>query len=551
MLQTKINLLVVEQAGDCHKVIEENFKKPRFFVFVVRRLSEATGFLQKARPDLVYLSSDISGALLDIAKMFASGGLPVMIMHQKPTKELVFEALQCGVIDVLVHPFDCKRVLERTHRALVRLGKALPEKRELKLDFGVSKTPREKVELLLGKAGELLALPFSVARVVQLCNSPTASAADLVQPIRSDPSLTSMILRRANSVVFGGREPCASIQQAVVRIGIRETRNISATFSVFELFSMESMTFGFNRYWFWLHSLSVAAAAQFFARLFKMRQPEDAFLSGLLHDLGKMVLDDFMNQEFQKAIAKAWSESIPIRQAELAMFEIDHAQVGASLAAQWKLPDFVCAAIAGHHQYEKLAALEKPDLSAIVCLADMTAKAMLSGHGGDFIIEQGAAQVGKYFPTDLNWPEAVRTIRREVVEQIQALQIASDFFKLSPLPERDQPVAIVAPEPSPYLHLLQIVFATMGLPFRINASADDARLLEFKPLLCIGDFMAATDRNQVATGLFKLGGAAEKHYALSRFPDIEPRLPLPFNAYAFEKQCRAELGIDASEEIPQ
>ena len=235
----------------------------------------------------------------------------------------------------------------------MRLGKALPEKREIRVDLSAGKTSRDKVAILLGKVSELLAMPFSVARVIQLCNSPTTSATDLVQPIRADPALTSMILRRANSVVYGGREPCSSPQQAVVRIGIRETRNIAATFSVFEMFSTQTKSFGFNRFWFWLHSLAVAAAAQFLARRLKLGQPEDAFLAGLLHDIGKMVLDDFMNTEFQAAVAKAGVESMPIRKAELAVFETDHAFVGGKVAEQWKLPDFVCSAISEHHQYAK------------------------------------------------------------------------------------------------------------------------------------------------------------------------------------------------------
>jgi putative nucleotidyltransferase with HDIG domain len=545
MLLTKSNLLVVEQSGDCRKIIEANLQKPRFFVFAAKNLAEATAFLRTAKPDVLFLSADVADAYLDVCRMLASKGMPVVLLHPKPTRDLILDASRSGILDLLVVPLEPKTVVSRTQKALVRLGKALPEKHELKVDLGASKTPREKVGVLLGKVNELLALPFAVARVIQLCNSSTASATDLVQPIRADPALASMILRRANSVTYGGRELCTAMQQAVVRIGVRETRNIAATFSVFDLFSKETKSFGFNRFWFWLHALTVAAAAQFLAKQLKLRQPEDAFLAGLLHDIGKMVLDDFLNTEYQSAISKAGIETMPIRKAELAIFEVDHAYVGGKLAEQWKLPDFVCEAIANHHQYEKMAAEEKPTLPAVVCLADQVAKAMRIGHGGDFIIEDEAVPLGKHLPAGLVWPDAVMAIRKEVVEQIQVLKIASDFFKLDPIPERKQAVAIVAPEPSPYTTLLQIVLAGMGLPCRVSNTLDDPKLAESKPAFCVGDFAPATDRNPVAAALFKLGGVAPKHVVLSRFPDLEPALPLPLDTYVLERMLRKELELDA------
>ncbi len=544
---------MLEQSGVCRKVFEQSLQKPRFFVFGARDLEEATVFLRSNKPDLLFLCSDVAPSYLDICRLLASKGMPVVLLHPSPTRDLLIDALRCGVMDIVVTPVEPAALRSRTQAALVRLGKALPEKREIRVDLSAAKTPKDKVNLLLGKVSELLALPFSVSRVIQLCNSPTTSATDLVQPIRVDPALASMILRRANSVAYGGREPCSSTQQAVVRIGIRETRNIAATFSVFDMFSTQTRSFGFNRFWFWLHALTVASAAQFLARRLKLGQPEDAFLAGLLHDIGKMVLDDFLNTDFQAAVAKAGLEAIPIRKAELAIFETDHAFVGGKVAEQWKLPEFVCSAISEHHQYSKFAAEKSLSLSAVICLADQMAKAMRIGHGADFIIEDEALPLLACLPSGLDWADVVMTIRKDVLDQIQTLKITSDFFNLEPIPERKQTVAILSPEPSPYTNILKIVLAGLGLACRVFPDIDDPELGKESPSFILADYSPFTERDPIAAALFKLGSLAPKYAVISRFSDLEPAVKLPMDTYLLERMLRKELNLDepATEAAPE
>jgi len=134
--------------------------------------------------------------------------------------------------------------------------------------------------------------------------------------LSSDPALSALILKRCHSAAYSSIEPVKTLKAAVARIGVREIKNICVSVSVFKMFGKKDKSFGFNRFNYWIHCLATGVIAQWIAMKFRFTPPEDAFLTGLLHDIGKMVFDDYLNKEFQKVIQLAATEDKAMREAE-------------------------------------------------------------------------------------------------------------------------------------------------------------------------------------------------------------------------------------------
>jgi putative nucleotidyltransferase with HDIG domain len=383
--------------------------------------------------------------------------------------------------------------------ALIKSGKrSLPEEIELKLDFGSAKTPSDKIKILVKNVEKLLALPFAVVKIIHLCNDPSANAKDLERPIKSDPAFTAMIMRRANSAAYGGMGQAKTIQRAIVRIGLRSTRNIAASFSVFKLFSKEEKSFGFNRVWFWIHSLTTGICAQVLATLLKYKQPEDAFIAGLLHDIGKMILDDFMNTEYHKVLLKSNTEGIPMRMAEQSVFDVSHTNVGSRVARTWEFPSKISDSIGRHHQYKQLADSGSPlSMDAIVCIANQMAKAAQAGSGGDHLVEAEALALWTLLPEGLPWKRIMEKVFEELKSYTDILEIPPDQFQIT-VPEQEKGRAgIFIPNKINYGDLLQIALDRQGFQTLKFSSLDDPVIQGKDFNLVIGDLRSVQKDDEI------------------------------------------------------
>ena len=241
------------------------------------------------------------------------------------------------------------------------------------------------------KAATILALPHAVTKVIQLCSSPHANARDFLAPVTSDPAIASAILKLANSVMYSREGNISNIQEAVVRIGFRSVRNAAMTMSVFKLLAGDPKNMTFNRLWYWQHSLAVAVLARRIAANGRFGGPEDAYIAGLLHDIGKPVLDDYAHHDFHAAIREAARTGKPLFECERKGFEVHHAEVGGVLLSKWGLPKEIVEGVVRHHRYGRTDETElpdKPELAEIVSLADRIAKSLFIGNAGDFVVEE-------------------------------------------------------------------------------------------------------------------------------------------------------------------
>lgn len=214
-------------------------------------------------------------------------------------------------------------------------------------------------ERLAARALELPLLPDVVAQVIALSTSDDSDARELAEVIRRDGPMSAHILRLANSPLFRPRTPIVSLQQALSRLGMTQIRQIAFAISckqrVFRARGYEPEVRESFR-----HSFAAGLAAQELART-RRWNVEEAFLAGLLHDVGRPVL-------LQAIVDMHGANRLLNRQAVLAVVAELHAQVGGMLAQKWSLPARVADAIAFHH--DPHAAKVAPQLSILISFAD-------------------------------------------------------------------------------------------------------------------------------------------------------------------------------------
>jgi putative nucleotidyltransferase with HDIG domain len=208
---------------------------------------------------------------------------------------------------------------------------------------------------------ELPTMPGTASEVMSLCQQETTDAAKLSAVIHKDQTIASNVLRVANSAAYAGQVPCASLQQAVSRLGMQLITEIAMAVSVRgRMFANAKCAELLSA--LWKHSVLAGFYTKEIARM-RRRNVEIAFLCGLLHDLGKAVLLNNVD----RVVGKGDLE-IPIGYLLHAVDE-QHVQAGTLLAAEWKLPEQIAEAVLFHHDYSLAQRFQ--DMAMTVCLADL------------------------------------------------------------------------------------------------------------------------------------------------------------------------------------
>ena len=212
-------------------------------------------------------------------------------------------------------------------------------------------TFRESFVEDLGRLERLPSLPAVVTRLIEMIDDPMASAMDVAYTLREDPPLTARVLRMANSPVYGGRFRVMSVPQAVMRLGMLEIRNIVMSLGVIRSMFGAGRRLDYRA--FWHHSLTVALASETLAQLLPRdteASDDGTFAAGLLHDIGRFVLDQFYPKEYDAATAHMDKEHSSLVSAERLTLGVDHAEMGGLLAERWGLPEPITAGVWFHHR---------------------------------------------------------------------------------------------------------------------------------------------------------------------------------------------------------
>jgi putative nucleotidyltransferase with HDIG domain len=195
-------------------------------------------------------------------------------------------------------------------------------------------------------------LPHVALRLSKLISDEGSRVREFEGLIKMDPVLVSRLLRMVNSPYYGVRENITSIARAIVFIGMKNLRNIVVIEGLKDAVRQGSRGGMFSRRRLWLHSIAVSICSQMIVeRIFGLRG-EDAFLCGILHDIGMIVEDQTAPELFARTWKTMAFESRPLLAVEKEIIGTDHCEVGALLVQDWKLPEEVREGIRRHHAFD-------------------------------------------------------------------------------------------------------------------------------------------------------------------------------------------------------
>ncbi len=224
----------------------------------------------------------------------------------------------------------------------------------------------ERAERVAAMVSDLPALPQVATKVVGLINDPSATARELERVISRDQATTAKVLRIANSAFYGVRGEISTLSRAIVILGFNTLRSVVLTSVSETLHSTKSSCF--KEKILWEHSLAVALAARTIAEQCKYAASEEAYVGGLLHDIGKVVMDSNLADEYQNVMERVYNDGQSFIDAENEVFGFDHTDVGALVVKRWNLAPALVEAVQYHHQ--PMGAEIDPTLCAIISLAN-------------------------------------------------------------------------------------------------------------------------------------------------------------------------------------
>jgi len=204
-------------------------------------------------------------------------------------------------------------------------------------------------EVLIDKFKKIKTLPHIVARLVQLVNDEDSTLQDFEEVIRLDPALVARLLTLVNSSYFGLTRKVDSISRAVALLGMKNLHNIAVTDAIRGLLRNISGTTEFSPQQLWLHSAASSICCKMIAERIFALNGDDAYLCGILHDIGLIVEIETDQENFLKLIEQLDPDGPSLIELEQDLFNTDHCQIGYILAKDWRIPDPIAEAIRDHH----------------------------------------------------------------------------------------------------------------------------------------------------------------------------------------------------------
>ncbi|MFA7383613.1 MAG: HDOD domain-containing protein [Desulfurivibrionaceae bacterium] len=245
-------------------------------------------------------------------------------------------------------------------------------------------TKAQRFALIQKYIERMPSLSTTVTKVLEVCNRPNTSANDLNRVIALDPVLTGQVLKLINSAYYSLPNQINSLTRAIIMLGINTVKNLALSTAVLGNMGQKDSFRSLSMDAFWTHSLCVGVIAKALAGLKGIpgMMQEEFFVAGLLHDVGKIPLNNCFAEEYRQALELSAIEQGPLTRAEEMLLGFDHGQSGQMIADKWQLNLTLTEILRFHHTPENASA-DNRQMVGVVALANTYANLFDIGSAGD------------------------------------------------------------------------------------------------------------------------------------------------------------------------
>lgn len=285
--------------------------------------------------------------------------------------------------------------------------------------------PEAVVASAIKEISHIATLPEITVKIIELVEDPTSSAQDLHGVISNDPALCSRILKVVNSSFYGLPGQIGSINRAIVLLGLNAVKNIAISASLAKLFRGGQIAPNFAARDLWAHSVATGTASKLLVDTLKLGVPDEAFLAGLIHDIGIMVELQFDRNKLVEVLnkVKPGADGTPAADmitVEREIFGADHQAFGRGLCERWKFPKAFAQVCGWHHNPMDLPSGGR-NLACLIHLADRLAGGIKGGFRLDLTtLEPDASALDEIKLTRAQFEE-LRTRLPDAMKDVEGL----------------------------------------------------------------------------------------------------------------------------------
>jgi putative nucleotidyltransferase with HDIG domain len=210
----------------------------------------------------------------------------------------------------------------------------------------------KKLEHIVNKVNDMPILPNRVNKIIEITEDPDSTIKDLEKEILKDQSLTARILKLANSAYYGYPRKINTVSQATILLGFQTIKSMTLASTISKMMEAELKGYALEEKDLWTQSQTCAIISRYIAKDINYPKPETAYIGGLLRDIGKTILNFYVEQEYNAIVNKVEYSNMSFLEAEEEILGFNHAQIGEKIANKWNFPEELVEAIGLHHSPE-------------------------------------------------------------------------------------------------------------------------------------------------------------------------------------------------------